>query len=94
VRSIIVASMIIVGSVAGWMAAWALNGWPFSMRVQGQLRCEGAGAVIVNVDGTDYAVNSLAGPHYPPIQRVWNSVTEPGADIDRIIVQGLTLCDW
>jgi hypothetical protein len=29
---------------------------------QGELRCEGAGGVIINVDGKDYAVNGMAGP--------------------------------
>ena len=61
---------------------------------QGELRCEGAGAVVINVDGTDYAVNGMASRRYPPIQRVWNNSTHPENDIDRIIVRGLTLCDW
>ena len=29
-----------------------------------------------------------------PIQRIWNSTTYPEADIERIIVRGLTLCRW
>ena len=29
---------------------------------QSELRCEGAGGVIINVDGKDYAVNGMAGP--------------------------------
>ena len=62
--------------------------------MQGELRCEGAGGVIINVDGKDYAVNGMAGPHYPPIQSIWNSATHPEADIERILSRGLTLCDW
>ena len=62
--------------------------------MQGELRCEGAGAVIINVGGKDYAVNGMAGPHYPPIQSIWNSATHPEADIERILSRGLTLCDW
>ena len=65
-----------------------------SDRAQGQVRCEGAGAVVININGTDYAVNGMASRRYPPIQRVWNSATHSEADIDRIIVRGLTLCDW
>jgi hypothetical protein len=61
---------------------------------QGELRCEGAGAVIVSIDGKDYAVNGMASPHYPPLQRVWNNATQPNSDVDRMIVRGLTLCDW
>jgi hypothetical protein len=62
--------------------------------MQGELRCEGAGAVIINVDGEDYAVNGKAGPGYPPIQRIWNSTTHPDVDLDLLITRGLTLCNW
>ena len=74
----------------------ALLGWysGYAKEAQGELRCEGAGAVVINVDGTDYAVNGMAGSHYPPIERLWNSVTHPEADIGRILSRGLTLCDW
>jgi hypothetical protein len=65
-----------------------------SQMAQGELRCEGSGAVVINIDGADYAVNSMASRHYPPIQRIWNTATYPKSDIDRIIVRGLTLCDW
>jgi hypothetical protein len=65
-----------------------------SEMAQGELRCEGAGAVVINIDGTDYAVNGMASRRYPPIQRVWNSASHPESDIDRIVVRGLTLCDW
>jgi hypothetical protein len=71
-----------------------LNNSSPSDRAQGQLRCEGAGAVVINIDGADYAVNGMASRRYPPIQRIWNSASHPEADIDHIIVQGLTLCDW
>ena len=65
-----------------------------SNMAQGELRCEGAGAVVIKIDGTDYAVNGMASRRYPPIQRVWNNSSHPENDIDRIIVRGLTLCDW
>src|SRR5215475_15802912 len=67
---------------------------PSPKMAQGVLRCEGAGAVVINIDGADYAVNGMASRRYPPIQRVWNSSSHPESDIDRIIVRGLTLCDW
>ncbi len=60
----------------------------------GELRCEGRGAIIIKVDGRDYAVNGLASPRYPPVQQVWNSESHPEIDIDRLIAQGLTLCAW
>jgi hypothetical protein len=69
------------------------NGSPSKM-TQGEVRCEGAGAIVININGADYAVNGMASRRYPPIQRVWNSATHPESDIDRIIVRGLTLCDW
>jgi hypothetical protein len=65
-----------------------------SQMAQGEVRCEGAGAVVINIAGNDYAVNGMASRRYPPIQRVWNAATYPESDIDRIIVTGLTLCDW
>lgn len=60
----------------------------------GELRCEGRGAIVITIDGTDYAVNGMAGSRYPPIQRVWSEDSHPEIDIDRLIVQGITLCDW
>jgi hypothetical protein len=62
--------------------------------MQGELRCEGDGGVIINVDGKDYAVNGKAGPRYPPIESICNNATRPEADIGRILSRGLTLCDW
>jgi hypothetical protein len=63
-------------------------------RALGELRCEGSGAIIINVEGRDYAVNGMAGSRYPPIQDVWNEASHPEIDVDRLIVQGITLCDW
>jgi hypothetical protein len=71
-----------------------LSNAPPPKMAQGALRCEGAGAVVINIDGVDYAVNGMASRRYPPVQRVWNSASHPENDIDRIIVRGLTLCDW
>jgi hypothetical protein len=62
--------------------------------VLGELRCEGNGAIVIKVDGHDYAVNGMAGSRYPPLQSVWNEGSQPGIDIDRLIVQGITLCNW
>lgn len=60
----------------------------------GELRCEGSGAIVIKVEGRDYAVNGMAGSRYPPVQTVWNKTSHPEIDIDRLIVQGITLCDW
>jgi hypothetical protein len=69
--------------------------WPKSPhRALGELRCEGRGAIVINVDGRNYSVNGLAGSRYPPIQSVWTADSHPEVDIDRLIVQGITLCDW
>ena len=74
----------------------ALLGWysGYAKEAKGELRCERAGAVVINVDGKDYAVNGMASSRYPPIERIWNSATHPEADIGRILSRGLTLCDW
>ena len=85
---------------AMWVSAATISLFLFygfkapSQRSQGELRCEGAGAVIINIPGEDYAVNGMAGGQYPPVQRVWNKETYPETDVDRLIVRGLTLCDW
>ena len=63
-------------------------------RALGELRCEDRGAIIINVDGRDYAVNGMANPRYPPIQALWTEDSNPEIDIDRLIVQGITLCAW
>ena len=65
--------------------------WPFGVD-QARLRCEGKGAVIMTVRGTDYAVNGMAASNrYRPIQTV---IIDPKIDIGPIIVHGLTLCKW
>ena len=86
-RFLVPALALLVLGVLGWYSGYAKE-------AKGEPRCEGAGAVVINVDGTDYAVNGMAGSHYPPIERLWNSVTHPEADIGRILSRGLTLCDW
>ena len=80
--------------VLGILVCYSFGGDSSQQLMQGELRCEGAGGVIINVDGTDYAVNGMAGPRYPPIERIWNKATHPEADIGRILSRGLTLCDW
>ena len=56
--------------------------------MQGELRCEGLGGVVINVGGKDYAVNGVAGPRYPPIESIWNEATQPHLDRDRILRRG------
>ena len=70
------------------------KGGSSTQMAQGEVRCEGAGAVVVNIDGVDYAANGMASLLYPPIQWVWNAAAYPESDLDRIIIAGLTLCDW
>ena len=67
------------------------NHWPFEIE-QARLRCEGKGAVILTVKGTDYAVNGMAASNrYRPIQAV---IIDPKIDFGPIISRGLTLCNW
>jgi hypothetical protein len=80
-------------TVSSTAALFSQGGSPARM-AEGKVRCEGAGAVVINIDGADYAVNGMASRRYPLIQRVWNSATYPEININRIIVRGLTLCDW
>ena len=84
---IIAAVALLILGVLGWYSGYAEE-------VKGELRCEGAGVVVIDVDGKDYAVNGMASSRYPPIERIWNGATHPEADIGCIISRGLTLCDW
>jgi hypothetical protein len=64
----VVALALFVLGALGWYSGYAKE-------VKGELRCEGAGAVVINVDGEDYAVNGMAGSRYPLIGYIWNSAT-------------------
>ncbi|MGH9553008.1 MAG: hypothetical protein ACRD3W_26755, partial [Terriglobales bacterium] len=82
-------ALIILGTIVATVVVMMFER-PSLKLVDGELRCEGAGAVIINVGGEDYAVTTLAGWQYPPIQRVWNKDTFPETNIDQLIVKGLT----
>ena len=84
---------IALGALVVTVAVFVL-GKPSVKLAQGELRCEGAGAVIIKIAGKDYAVNGMASRNYPVIQTIWNETTGSKMDINRLIVQGLTLCDW
>ena len=88
------AVLILVIGLAGGSMAYVGISWPFTDFAQGELRCEKDGAVVIRIANKDYAVNGAASSLYPPVQKIWNSATYPNADIDRLIVKGLTLCDW
>ena len=88
-----IAFLVLGLTISSMATLFSKGGPPFKM-AQGEVRCEGPGAVVINIDGADYAVNGMASRRYPPLQRIWNSATYPETDIDRIIVRGLTLCEW
>ncbi len=88
-----VIALLVIGAIVCSIAIVLLGRDPLKL-AQGELRCDEGGAIIINVDGKDYAVNGMAGPRYPPIQSIWNKITYPETDIDRLIVRGLTLCEW
>ena len=93
-RSVKEAVLILVIGLVGGSVAYVGISWPFTDLAQGELRCEKGGAVVIRVANKDYAVNGAASSLYPPVQQIWNRDTYPNADIDRLIVKGLTLCDW
>jgi Protein of unknown function (DUF2511) len=66
--------------------------WPFTV-AQGQLRCEGRGAIILTARGVDYAINGMAANRYASIQAIWTNGDDP-MKIGPIISRGLTLCKW
>ncbi len=86
-------ALLVIGAIVVSIAIVILGRNPLQL-AQGELRCETGGGVIINIGGEDYAVNGMAGPRYPPIQRVWNKDTYPETNVDRLIVRGLALCDW
>lgn len=86
-------SILTISGILGTIV-YVVQTWPFADMTRGVLRCEKAGAIVLNVGGRDYAVNGKASNYYPPVQRVWSNTSHPETDIDRLIVQGLTLCDW
>jgi hypothetical protein len=86
-------TLFVIGSLLAAVATVALR-WPFADMATGELRCEGGGALVVRIGRKDYAVNGMASTRYPPIQRIWNQDNFPNTNIDRLIIRGLTLCDW
>ena len=85
--------LLLICAIAGSLAV-CIWGRSSVNLAQGELRCESPGAVIINVGGNDYGVNAIGAWRYPPIQRIWNNTTYPETNLDRIINQGLSLCDW
>lgn len=91
-RAIIKAvALLVSGTTFSMIAAFVFSS-PSIERTEVELRCEGAGGIIINVEGKDYGVNGKAGPNYPPIRSLWTAL--PQAKIDRLVVHGLMLCDW
>lgn len=86
-----VLSAMTIGSI---LCATIYLAIPIDDLAKGELRCEDAGAIVLRVGARDYAVNGKASRRYPPVQEVWNGTTYPEVDVDRLIVQGITLCDW
>lgn len=70
--------------------------WPLTVDT-GELRCEGASAVVFVVDGTEYGVNGSAlSAGYPEIDPIWAddpSGNAPKMDIGPLIQAGLELCE-
>jgi hypothetical protein len=86
-------ALLVIGAIVFSIAFIVVDRKPLGLE-HGELRCEGSGAVVINVGGKDYAVNGMATPRFPPIQGIWNEATYPEIDIGRLVVRGLTLCKW
>ena len=56
-----VLALFVIGAIILSIAIVVLGRNPLKL-AQGELRCEGGGAIIINVGGKDYAVNGMAGP--------------------------------
>jgi len=86
-------ALLVIGAFVGTIAVLVLGRSSVKL-AEGELRCEGAGAVIIKIAGKDYAVNGMASRNYPVVQTIWNETTGSKMNIDRLIAKGLTLCDW
>jgi hypothetical protein len=86
-------ALLVIGALVTSIAFFVLGRNPIKL-AEGKLRCQDGGAIVINVDGKDYAMNGMASTRFPPIQDIWNKSTFPETDTDRLIVRGLTLCDW
>ena len=94
-KLLIEASVLLVIGAIVFSVAIIFGGREPLGQEHGELRCEGAGAVVITINGKDYAVNGMAaGARYPPIQVTWNKTTFPETNVERLIARGLTLCDW
>ena len=56
-------ALFVIGALIGTIAVFVL-GKPSVKLAERELRCEGAGAVIIKIAGKDYAVNGMASRNY------------------------------
>ena len=56
-----VIALLVISAIVMSIAIVALGRNPVTL-AQGELRCQGGGAIIINIDGKDYAVNGMASP--------------------------------
>jgi hypothetical protein len=59
-----VIALLVISAIVISIAIVVLGRNPVKL-AQGELRCQGGGAIIINIDGKDYAVNGMA----PAIRR-------------------------
>ena len=62
-----IALMMLAWIISSTAALFSTGSSPPNV-AQGELRCEGAGAIVINIDGADYAINGMASRRYPSIQ--------------------------
>jgi hypothetical protein len=66
-----VIALLVISAIIISIAMVVLGRNPVKL-AQGELRCHGGGAIVITIDGKDYAVNGMASTGYPPIQDIWN----------------------
>ena len=62
-----VIALLVISAIIISIAMVVLGRNPVKL-AQGELRCQGGGAIVITIDGKDYAVNGMASTGYPPIQ--------------------------
>lgn len=71
--------------------------WPLTVD-EGQIRCPGGGQLVLEVDGTEYALNGLAqGAGYADIDPIWADDPEVDGlkvDVGWLISYGNTNCGY
>ena len=64
-----VLALLVISAIVIFIAIVVLGRNPVKL-AQGELRCQGGGAIIINIEGKDYAVNGMASVVMPAMAEI------------------------